>query len=184
MEKIIRILEAQGLDSLLVRAAPFAIKGYGKEAHGNLTQLCRGKENLMAAVLAGAIGLHATKRAFERGKESVKGGKNAPRHFGRELKKYLDAIELLYLLDNSIDLKSLMGKAVDYLSGKLKRKISHNPSKDKKDHKAMVRQIIGAVLADTGHSKNAAHEYLANFLNSIGYTTLGGKPFTRQNISK
>jgi hypothetical protein len=43
---------------------------------------------------------------------------------------------------------------------------------------------IDAVQAGTGHSEKAVHEYLSAFLNSIGCTTLGGKRFTRQNISK
>jgi hypothetical protein len=69
------------------------------------------------------------------------------------------------------------------LSGNLDQELSHSLTEAKKEYKAMIQQIIGAVQAGTGHSENAVHGYLATFLNSIGCTTLGGKRFTRQNIS-
>jgi hypothetical protein len=184
MKKIIRILEAQHLDSSWLRVAPFALAGYRKESYGKLTRLCRRKENLMAAVVAGVIGLYAAKKHIELCKKAAKAGKNASRDSDRELKKYLDAIWRVYLLDNSIDKQRLIEKAIGYLSGKLDQELSHSLTEAKKEYKAMIQQIIDMVRAGTEHSENAVHEYLATFLNSIGCTTLGGKRFTRRNISK
>jgi hypothetical protein len=117
-------------------------------------------------------------------KKAVKAEKNASGDSDRELNKYLDAIWRVYLLDNSIDKRRLIEKALDCLSGNLDQELSHSLTEAKKEYKAIIQQIMGAVQADTGHSENAVHGYLAAFLNSIGCTTLGGKRFTRQNISK
>jgi hypothetical protein len=96
----------------------------------------------------------------------------------------LDAIWRVYLLDNSIDKQRLIEKAIGYISGNLDQELSHSLTEAKKEYKVMIQQMIGAVQAGTGHSENAVHGYLAAFLDSIGCTTLGGKRFTRQNISK
>jgi hypothetical protein len=138
----------------------------------------------MAVVVAGVIGLYAAKKHIELCKKAIKAGKNASRDSNRELKKYLDAIWRAYLLDNSIDKQRLIEKAIGYLSGELDQGLSHSLTEAKKEYKAMIQQIIGAVQAGTGHSEDAVHGYLATFLNSIGCSTLGGKPFTRQNINK
>jgi len=184
MEKIIRILEELKVDNAWLRVAPFALAGYRKESYGKLTRLCRRKETLMAVVVAGVIGLYSAKKHVELCKKAAKAGKNVSRDSDRELNKYLDAIWRVYLLDHSIDKQRLIEKAIGYLSGKLDQELSHSLTATKKEYKAMIQQIIGAVQADTGHSENAVHGYLATFLNSIGCTTLGGKPFTRQNISR
>ena len=138
----------------------------------------------MAVVVAGVIGLYSAKKHIGLCKKAVKAGKNAYRDSDRELNKYLDAIWRVYILDNSIDKQRLIEKAIGCLSGKLDQELSHSLTEAKKEYKAMIQQIIGAVQADTGHSENAVHGYLAAFLNSIGCTTLGGKRFTRQSISK
>jgi hypothetical protein len=184
MKKIIRILEELKVDNSWLRVAPFALAGYRKESYGKLTRLCRRKETLMAVVVAGVIGLYSAKKHVELCKKAAKAGKNASRDSDRELKKYLDAIWRVYLLDNSIDKQRLIGKAIGYLSGELDQELSHSLTEAKKEYKVMIQQIIGAVQAGTGHSENAVHGYLAAFLSSIGCTNLGGKPFTRQNISR
>jgi hypothetical protein len=124
----------------------------------------------------------ATRSDPERGAGQQR--KNASGDSDRELKKYVDAIWRVYLLDTSIDKRRLMEKAIGYLSGNLEQELSHSLTEARKEYKVMIQQMIGAVQADTGHSENAVHGYLATFLNSIGYTTLGGKRFTRQNISR
>jgi hypothetical protein len=184
MKKIIGILEELKVDDIWLRVAPFALAGCRKESYGKLTRLCRRKETLMAVVVAGVLGLYSAKKHIELCKKAVKEGKNASRDSDRELNKYVDAIWRVYILDNSIDKQRLIEKAIGCLSGKLDQELSHSLTEAKKEYKAMIQQIIGAVQADTGHSENAVHGYLATFLNSIGCTTLGGKRFTRQNISK
>lgn len=138
----------------------------------------------MAVVVAGVIGLYAAKKHVELCKKAIKAGRNSSRDSNRELKKYLDAIWRVYLLENSIDKQRLIEKAIGCLSGDLDQELSHSLTEAKKEYKAMIQQIIGAVQAGTGHSEDAVHGYLATFLNSIGCSTLGGKPFTRQNIGK
>jgi hypothetical protein len=184
MKKIIRILEELKVDPAWLRVAPLALAGWRKESYGKLTRLCRRKESLMAVVVAGVIGLYSAKKHIELCRQTAKAAQNASRDSDRELKKYLDAIWRVYLLDTSIDKQQLIAKAIGFLSGKLDPELFHSLTEAKNEYKAMIRQIIGAVQADTGHSENAVHGYLATFLNSIGGTTLGGKPFTRQNISK
>lgn len=184
MKKIIRILQEVKIDSSWLRVAPFALAGYRKESYGKLTRLCRRKKYLMAVVAAGVIGLYSAKKHVELCKKAAKARRNANRDSDRELKKYLDAIWRVYLLDNSIDKQRLIGKAIGFLSGKLDQELSHSLTEARKEYKAMIQQIIGAVRADTRLGENAVHEYLAAFLNSIGYTTLGGNRFTPQNISK
>ena len=183
MKKIIRILEGLKVDDTWLRVAPFALAGCRKESYGKLTRLCRRKETLMAVVVAGVIGLYSAKKHVELCKKAARAGKNASRDSDRELNKYLDAIWRVYLLDTSIDKQRLIEKAIGYVSGKLDQELSHSLTEAKKEYKAIIQQIMGAVQADTGHSENAVHGYLAAFLNSIGCTTLGGKRFTRQNIS-
>jgi hypothetical protein len=184
MEKIIRILEGLKVDDTWLRVAPFALACCRKESYGKLTRLCRRKEALMAVVVAGVIGLYSAKKHVELCKKAARAGKNASRDSDRELKKYLDAIWRVYLLDTSIDKQRLIEKAIGYLSGKLDQELSHSLNEAKREYKAMIQQIIGTVQTGTGHSENAVHGYLSVFLNSIGCTTLGGKRFTRQNITK
>jgi hypothetical protein len=183
MKKIIRILEGLKVDDTWLRVAPFALAGCRKESYGKLTRLCRRKETLMAVVVAGVIGLYSAKKHVELCKKAVKAGRNASGDSDRELNKYLDAIWRVYLLDTSIDKQRLIEKAIGYVSGKLDQELSHSLTEAKKEYKAIIQQIMGAVQAGTGHSENAVHGYLSAFLNSIGCTTLGGKRFTRQNIS-
>ena len=184
MEKIIGILEELKVDNAWLRVAPFALTGYRKESYGKLTRLCRRKETLMAVVVAGVIGLFSAKKHVELCKKAAKAAQNAPGESDRELKKYLDAIWRVYLLDNSIDKQRLIEKAIGYLSGNLDQALSHSLTEAKKEYKAMIQQIIGAVQTGTGYSEKAVHGYLATFLNSIGCTTLGGRRFTRRNITK
>jgi hypothetical protein len=184
MKKIIRILEGLKVDDTWLRVAPFALAGCRKESYGKLTRLCRRKETLMAVVVAGVIGLYSAKKHVELCKKAAKAGKNASGDSDRELKKYLDAIWRAYLLDTSIDKQRLIQKAIGYVSGKLDQELSHSLAEAKKEYKAIIQQIIGAVQTDTGHSENAVHGYLAAFLNSIGCTTLSGRRFTRQSLSK
>ena len=184
MKKIIKILEELKVDNSWLRVAAFALAGYRKESYGKLTRLCRRKKTLMAVVVAGVIGLYSAKKHIELCKKAATAGKNASRDSDRELGKYLDAIWRVYLLDHSIDKQRLIGKAIGYLSGELDQELSHSLTEAKKEYKAMLQQIIGAVQADTGHSENAVHRYLAAFLNSIGCTTLSGRRFTRQSLSK
>jgi len=184
MKKIIGILKKAKLDNSWLRVAPFALAGCRKESYGQLTQLCRRKEHLMAVVAAGAIGLYSAKKHIELCKKAAKAGKNASRDSDRELKKYLDSIWRVYLLDNSIDKQRLIEKAIGCLSGKMDQELSHSLAEAKKEYNAMIRQIIHAVRADTGLGEYAVRESLANFFNSIGCTTLGGKRFTRRSIGK
>lgn len=184
MKKIIGILKAAKIDNAWLRVAPFVLAGCRKESYGKLTRLCRRKEYLMAVVVAGVIGLYSAKKHVELCKKAAKAGKNASSDSDRELKKYLDAIWRVYLLDNSIDKQRLLEKAIGCLSGKMDQELSHSLAEAKKEYKAIIRQIIDAVRADTGLGEYAVHESLANFLNSIGCTTLGGKRFTHRNIAK
>jgi hypothetical protein len=184
MKKIIGILEELKVDNTWLRVAPFALAGCRKESYGKLTRLCRRKETLMGVVMAGVIGLYSAKKHVELCKKAAKAGKNTPRDSDRELKKYLDAIWRVYLLDNSIDKQRLIEKAIGYISGNLDRELSHSLTEAKKEYKVMIQQMIGAVQAGTGHSENAVHGYLAAFLDSIGCTTLDGRRFIRQNINK
>jgi hypothetical protein len=184
MKKIIGILQEAKIDNSWLRVAPFAFAGYRKESYGKLSRLCRRKEYLMAVVAAGVIGLYSAKKHVELCKTAAKARKNASRDSDRELKKYLDAIWRGYLLDNSIDKQRLIDKAIGCLSGKFDHELSHSLAEAKKEYKAIIQQIIAAVRAGTGSSEYDVHADLATFLNSIGCTTLGGKPFTRRNISK
>ena len=138
----------------------------------------------MVGVVAGVIGLYSAKKHIELCKQAIRAGENASRDSNRELKKYLDAIWRVYLLDNSIDKQRLIAKAIGCLSGQLDQEFYQSLAEAEKEYKAMIQQIIGAVQAGTGQSEYAVQGYLATFLNSIGCTTLDGKPFTRQNISK
>jgi hypothetical protein len=184
VEKIIRILEELKVDHVWLRVVPLALAGWRKESYGKLTRLCRRKAALMGVVVAGVIGLYSAKKHVALCRKAVKAGKDASSDSDRELNKYLDAIWRVYLLDNSIDKQKLMEKAIGCLSGKLDPELSHSLTEARKEYKAIIQQIIGAVQAGTGHSENAVHGYLSAFLNSIGCTTLGGKRFTRPNISK
>jgi hypothetical protein len=48
----------------------------------------------------------------------------------------------------------------------------------------MLGQIIEAVRAGTGHSETTVRRHLSEFLNSICFTSLSGKPFTCRNINR
>lgn len=184
MKKIIRILEAQGVDNTWLCVTPLALAGYRKESYGKLTRLCGKKETLMVGVVAGVIGLYAARKHAELCRQAIKAGENASRDSNRELKKYLDAIWRVYLLDNSVDKQRLIAKAIGCLSGNQDQELSQSLAGAEKEYKAMIQQIIGAVQTGTGQSEYAVQGYLATFLNSIGCTTLDGKRFTRQNINK
>jgi hypothetical protein len=86
----------------------------------------------------------------------------------------------------SIDQQALRAKAVDWLLDKRKRKqvLSSDLKESKLEHQKMLAQIIEAIRTGTRHSENALHRHLSEFLNSIRFTTLGGKPFTGRNVNR
>jgi len=184
MKKFIRILEEQGVNESLLKLAPFALANYRKDSYDHLTLLCSGEKKLMAAVLSGVIVLWLINKFNKRCQEDLK--KNKRRDSFRELNQYLDSIQLVARLDVSIDQQALRAKAVDWLLDRRKRKqaLSSDLKESKLEHQKMLGQIIEAIRSGTTHSENAIHRHLSEFLNSIRFTTLGGKPFTRRNINR
>ena len=185
MKKFLRILEEQKIDESLLMLAPFALANYRKDSYDHLNRLCRGGKNLMAGVTAGVIVLWLIKKFYKRCQKDLKDQKVEGRAFDRELNQYLDSIQLVSRLDKSIDQQALRAKAVVFLFETRKRKqaLSSDLNDSKREYEKMLGQIIEALSGGTSHSENAIHTYLARFLNSIGYTTLNGKKFNRQNIS-
>jgi len=184
MKKFIRILEEQGVNESLLKLAPFALANYRKDSYDHLNLLCSGKKKLMAAVIAGVIVLWLIKKFNKRCQEDLK--KNKRRDSFRELNQYLDSIQLVARLDVSIDQQALRAKAVDWLLDRRKHKLalSSDLKESKLEHQKMLGQLIDAIRTGTRHSENAIHRHLSEFLNSIRFTTLDGKPFTRKNISR
>jgi len=184
MNKFIRILEEHGVNESLLKLAPFALANCRKDSYDHLNLLCKGEKKLMAAVIAGVIVLWLIQKFHKRCQTDLK--KNESRDSFWELNQYLDSIQLVACLDTSIDQQALRVKAIDFLSDGRKRKqvLSSDLNESKLEHKKMLGQIIEAMRGGTNHSENAIHQYLSDFLNSISFTTLGGKPFTRQNINR
>jgi hypothetical protein len=186
VKKLIRILEEQGVNESLRKLAPFALAKGRTDSHRHLNLLCRGEKKLMAAVLAGAIVLWLIQKFHKRCQEDLKGKKNEGGASDRELTRYLDSIQLVARLDTSVDQQALRVKAVDFLLDGRKRKqaLSGDLRESDLEHKKMLGQIIEALRGTTRHSENAIRHHLSDFLNSLSFTTLGGKPFTPQNIIK
>jgi hypothetical protein len=184
MKKFIRILEEHGVNESLLKLAPFALANYRKDSYEQLGRLCKGEKKLMAAVIAGVIVLWLIKKFHKRCQTDLK--KNERRDSFRELNQYLDSIQLVARLDTSIDQQALRAKAVGFLLDRQQRKqaLSSDLNESKLEHKKMLGQIMEALRGGTNHSQNAIHQYLSDFLNSISFTTLGGKPFTPQNINR
>lgn len=185
MKKIIRILEEQKIDESLLKMAPFALANYRRDSYDHLSLLCRGLKNLMAAVIVGATVLWLIKKFYKRCQKDLKDKRNEGRASDWELNQYLDSIQLVSRLDKSIDQQALRAKAVSFLFEKRKRRqaLFHDLNESKLEYQKMLRQIIDAVRVGTHHSENAVHSDVAEFLNSLGYTTLSGKKFTRQSIA-
>jgi hypothetical protein len=184
MKKIISILQKQGVDESLLKLAPFALEDYRRDSYAHLKLLCSGQKKLMAAVLSGVIVLWLILKFNRRCQQDLK--KNARRDSFQELDQYMDSIQLLARLDSSIDQQALRAKAIDWLLDRRKRKLalSHDLRQSQLEHQHMLGQIIEAVRAGTGQSETAIYRHLSEFLNSIGFTTLDGKPFTRRNINR
>jgi hypothetical protein len=184
MKKFIRMLEEQGVNESLLKLAPFALAKYRRDSYDHLNLLCSGEKKLMAAVLSGVIVLWLIKKFNKRCQEDLK--KNKRRDSFRELNQYLDSIQLVARLDMSIDQQALRAKAVDWLLDRRKRRqaLSSDLKESKLEHQKMLGQLIDAIRVGTRHSENAIHRHLSEFLNSIRFTTLDGKPFTRRNISR
>jgi hypothetical protein len=184
MKKFIRILEEQGVNESLLKLAPFALANYRKDSYDHLNLLCSGEKKLMAAVIAGVIVLWLIQKFNKRCQEDLK--KKERRDSFRELNQYLDSIQIVARLDTSIDQQALRAKAVDWLLDRRKRRqaLSSDLKESKLEHKKMLGQLIDAIRVGTRHSENAIHRHLSEFLNSIRFTTLGGKPFTRRNINR
>ena len=184
MKKFIRMLEEQGVNESLLKLAPFALANHRKDSYVQLNLLCSGEKKLMAAVLSGVIVLWLIKKFNKRCQEDLK--KNKRRDSFRELNQYLDSIQLVARLDMSIDQQALRAKAVDWLLDRRKRRqaLSSDLKESKLEHQKMLGQLIDAIRVGTRHSENAIHRHLSEFLNSIRFTTLAGKPFTRRNINR
>jgi len=184
MKKFIRILEEQGVNESLLKLAPFALANHRKDSYDHLNLLCSGEKKLMGAVIAGVIVLWLIQKFNKRCQEDLK--RNERRDSFRELNQYLDSIQRVARLDTSIDQQALRAKAVDWLLDRRKRKqaLSSDLKESKLEHQKMLAQIIEAIRGGTRHSETAIHRHLSEFLNSIRFTTLDGKPFTRRNISR
>jgi hypothetical protein len=98
----------------------------------------------------------------------------------------LEAIQLLSRLDASIDQQALRVKAVDFLLDRKKRRqaLTCDVHESKLEHQRLLEQLIAALRTGTHRSENDSCRLLSRFLNSISFTTLGGRPFTRRNITK
>jgi hypothetical protein len=184
MKKFIRILEEQGVNESLLKLAPFALAKYRKDSYDHLDLLCSGEKKLMAAVIAGVIVLWLIQKFNKRCQEDLK--KKERRDSCRELNQYLDSIQRVARLDMSIDQQALRAKAVDLLLDRRKRRqaLSSDLKESKLEHQKMLGQLIDAIRVGTRHSETAIHRHLSEFLNSIRFTTLDGKPFTRRNINR
>ena len=183
MKKLIRILEEQGVNESLRKLAPFALANSRKDSYDHLNRLCKGEKKLMAAVITGVMVLWLIKKFHERCQKDLK--KKGRRDALQELNPYLDSIQLVARLDPALDQQALRTKAVDFLSDRRKRKqaLSNDLNESKREHIQMLGQIIEAMRSGTSHSEKAIYKHLSDFLNSLGFTTSGGKPFTRRNMN-
>ena len=183
MKRILGILKEQPVDETLLKLAPFALAKYRKDSYDHLSLLCRGGKKLMAAVLVGVIVLWLIKKFHQRCQKDLKVKRNEGRASDREINQYFDSIQLVSRLDKSIDQQALRAKAVDFIFDRRNRKqvLSTDLNESKLEYKKMLGQIIEVVRIGTSHSENTLHDYLAKLLNSLGYTTLNGRKFNRQN---
>ena len=183
MKKLIRILDEQGVNESLLKLAPFALAKCRKDSYDHLNRLCKGEKKLMAAVIAGAIVLWLIHKFHGRCQKDLK--KKGRRDALQELNPYLDSIQLVARLDTALDQQALRAKAVDFLSDRRKRKqaLSSDLNESKREHIQMLGQIIEAMRSGTSASEKVIYKHLIDFLNSLGYTTLGGKRFTRRNMN-
>lgn len=184
MKKIISILEEQGADESLLKLAPFALADYRKDSYDRLSLLCSGEKKLMAAVLSGVIVLWLIQKFNQRCQEDLK--MNARRDSFQELNQYLYSIQLVARLDRSIDQQALRAKAVDWLLDRRNRRkaLSNDLRQSQLEHRQMLGQIIEAVHAGTRHGETAIRGHLSEFLNSIRFTTVRGRPFSSRNINR
>jgi hypothetical protein len=138
----------------------------------------------MAAVLSGVIVLWLIQKFNQRCQEDLK--MNARRDSFQELNQYLYSIQLVARLDRSIDQQALRAKAVDWLLDRRNRRkaLSNDLRQSQLEHRQMLGQIIEAVHAGTRHGETAIRGHLSEFLNSIRFTTVRGRPFSSRNINR
>jgi hypothetical protein len=190
MKKIIRILtEAQRFDDSFILSAQKALAGAGEGAYERLSSLCRRKPEVEVVIAGYLICLHITKEWFKMTGEIPK---HAKRDLAAEYQQHTNYIEFFA---QKLPLVVFEGKTIPEIlrpivecrrsSGeKYLSRLKKEHPEVKEKFKVVLTLIAKTLIFKAKRTRSDACKLLANFLNSIGYRTLYGKRFTRENILK